>query len=90
MYQVGLPDGEYILQIAAFNKQGNLSKDAAMSEGFTVGVYTRDTELGYPFVYILVPGLIFLVIIIVVTVVMFKIVHEKRKRRVTYCKGEKP
>ena len=39
--------------------------------------------------YILIPGLICLIIIIVITIVIFKKVHESRKRTVTYCRGER-
>lgn len=44
--------------------------------------------LDYPWVYILIPGLVCFVIIVVVTLVIFKKVHESRKRTVTYCRGE--
>ena len=40
-----------------------------------------------PFVYILVPGVIFVVISVVIALVLCKKSLEKRKRRVCYCKG---
>ena len=44
--------------------------------------------LDYPWVYILIPGVILVVIIVVITLVLFKKVHESKKRTVTYCRGE--
>ena len=45
--------------------------------------------LEYPWVYIMVPGLVGVVIIIVISLVICKKVHEKKKRSVTYCRGER-
>ena len=40
-----------------------------------------------PFVYILVPGVLCVVVIIVVSLVLCKKTCEKKKRRIAYCKG---
>ena len=44
--------------------------------------------LEYPWVYILVPGLVGVVIIIVISLVICKKVQERKKRSVSYCRGE--
>ena len=81
-----LPDGEYALRVFAFNSQQKQAADSATFSLFVVGPGAQNL-LEYPFIYIIVPGIVFLVIIIVVTVVIFKKVHENRRRTVTYCKG---
>jgi hypothetical protein len=45
--------------------------------------------LEYPWVYILVPGLVGVVIIIVISLVICKKVQERKKRTVSYCRGER-
>ncbi len=83
-----LDSGQYAVVIVAFNAQGNQSDQLSAVAEFSVGAGSQGGGLEYPFVYIIVPGIIFVVIIIVINVVIFKKVHETRRRSVTYCKGE--
>ncbi len=83
-----LDNGDYAVQVTAFNGQGNQSDEVSAPKRFTIGDGSPAALLEYPFVYIIVPGIIFVVIIIVINVVIFKKIHETRRRSVTYCKGE--
>ncbi len=85
---VTLGSGQYTVAVVAFNAQGNQSSELSESVEVTVGEGTGESGLDYPFVYIIVPGIVFVVIIIVINVIIFKKVHETRRRSVTYCKGE--
>ncbi len=83
-----LDSGKYAVIVTAFNAQGNQSEQQSDDVTFIVGDSSPSALLEYPFVYIIVPGIIFVVIIIVINVVIFKKIHETRRRSVTYCKGE--
>ena len=94
-YTIGLSDGTYYISIVAVNEHSTAAEESVRLEvvvGTGVmrsGGNPADIQvLSYPWVYILIPGLVCLVIIVVITVVLFKKVHEKRKRRITYCRGE--
>lgn len=83
-----LDSGEYTALVVAFNAQGNQSAQQSNLATFDVGEGSQSGGLEYPFVYIIVPGIVFVVVIIVINVIIFKKVHETRRRSVTYCKGE--
>lgn len=63
----------------------NQSLNSSVFPPFFVGGASSQGTLEYPFAYIIVPEIVFLVIIIVVIVVSFKKALESR-RNVTYCK----
>ena len=98
-YVTVLSDGQYFFNVLAVN-EGSTSVDfpipsnpveVPVGDGpFNPGGHPDDVQvLEYPWVYILVPGLVCVCIIIVVSLVICKKVHEKRKRSVSYCRGER-
>lgn len=90
-----LSDGNYVVRVIAVNNFA-VGPFSANYTAFTIGpVPTPDNDPGFfssPFVYIIVPGVVFVVICVVITLVLCKKTLEKRKRRVCYCKdiAEKP
>ena len=88
---VVLLNNEYSIQVVAFNDVGLSASERRLD--FTIGDVSGPTSSGnsaldYPYVYILIPGLICVVIIVVVTIVIFKKVYENNKRSVAYCRGK--
>lgn len=81
-----LEAGNYTVLVTVFNAQLNESGMSARTY-FVVGGETQKQLLDYPFVYIIVPGIVFVVIIIVINVIIFKRLHETRRKSVAYCKG---
>ena len=87
-YLIGLTDGEYAIQVVPVNDVdlGPLTR----SRDFLVGQNSTLTQedravLDYPYIYIIIPGLFCIVIIVVVTIVVFKKAVENRA--VSYVQG---
>lgn len=97
MYRIPYPDtdlvvlltaGEYGVRITAVNKQGDSGSDF-VSEPFVVGTPpARASFVEYPYFYILIPGVLFLAIIVGIIIVIFKKCHERNKRSVSFARGE--
>ena len=95
-YTIGLSHGTYYVSLVAVNRRGfsvdeSVRIEVVVGNGSPrIGGNPSDIQvLDYPWVYILIPGVICLVIIVVITLVIFKKVHESKKRTVTYCRGER-
>ena len=76
----------YGVTVAAVNDVDEASNVSSME--FTLGSCTSGSMLDYPYFYILIPGFICLAIIVVITIVICKKLHEKRKGSVGYVTGE--
>ena len=95
-FTIGLRDGKYSLNVLAVNKYGfsndfpsNRIELQIDSSSVNPGGHPDDVQvLEYPWVYVLVPGLVGVVIIIVISLVICKKIQEKKKRSVSYCRGE--
>ena len=86
---IGVPHGRYAIHIAAFNDVGQ-SDQALVSEQLSLGnmIPSEDRFVDYPFFYILIPGVIFLVITVTIVIVICKKVREGRKGAITFARGK--
>ncbi len=84
---LGLVKGSYGIQVYAVSSAGQSIN--SLSIQFDAGARMSGPSLGdYPYFYIIIPGVIFLTVIVVVTIVIFKKINENKKRSVTFVKGE--
>jgi hypothetical protein len=66
-----------------------MSSNVFMSDTFVVGTPTSSPSfVEYPYFYILIPGVIFLAIIIGIIVVILKKLLERSKGSITFARGE--
>lgn len=102
VYRVPYPDtylvvlllaGEYGIEIAAVNRVG-VSTDVFTSDPFEVDPFEvgNPTEsasfVEYPYFYILIPGVIFLAIILGIIIVIFKTLRDRNKGSISFARGE--
>ena len=84
---ISLQAGVYGVQVEAVNEVGLAGKttdlvslDLTASSGLSVA--------DYPYFYIIIPGLVFLAVIIAIPIFIFRKIHENKMRSISYVRGQ--
>jgi len=94
-YILSLADGRYAVQVVPVNAEERVAEGqlpAGRTEfnvlGNSTSLIMNPSILSYPYIYILVPGVLFVVIIAAIAIVLFKKSIERLRLGVQYCKGK--